>query len=196
MENSARQNFCRSPGQSQRLPGGTFAHLPNKTVVIEMEQGRSGDDAGEDAFDCVDLELGVKIGKRAVGKNQTEIKTNKRAAASKHKTHKSADAFVFLDPVAIINPNQREVLHIVENLKQGDANEQIGNSIIAIPPKGDARNEQGQFYWISSLPMSPTPNKVTDKNRCNPNGEKKQAELCDLQRPRFNEGAATGVKHA
>ena len=161
-----------------------------------MEQRRSGDDAGEDAFDCVDLELGVKIGKRAVGKNQTEIKTNKRAAASKHKTHKSADAFVFLDPVAIINPNQREVLHIVENLKQGDANEQIGNSIIAIPPKGDARNQQREFYWISPLRMSPTPNEITEKKNRNRNGEKKQAALRDLKRPRFNERPPTGVKHA
>ena len=161
-----------------------------------MEQRRSGNDAGKNAFDGVDLQLRVKVGERAVGKYQTEIKTDERPAASKNKTHKSADAFVFLDPVAIVNPNQGEVLHVVENLKQRDANEQIGDSVIAIPPEGDARDQEREFHRISSLRLPPTPSEIDQEQDRNCNGEKKQTTLCDLKHPRLNEGPATGVKHA
>ena len=161
-----------------------------------MEQRRSGNDAGKNAFDGVDLQLRVKVGERAVGKYQTEIKTDERPAASKNKTHKSADAFVFLDPVAIVNPNQGEVLHVVENLKQRDANEQIRNYVITIPPEADARDQQCEFYWIRSLGMFPTPDKITKEKGRSRDGEKKQSALCDLKHPRLNEGPATGVKHA
>ena len=160
-----------------------------------MEQRRSGNNAGKNALDCVDLQLRIKIGERAVGKNQAEIKTDERAAASKNKTHKSADILVFFDPVAVVNPNQREVLHVVKNLKQRNTDEQIGDAVIAIPPKADARDQQREFYRVSSLGMLPTPSEIGKEQDRNRNGEKKQSALRDLKNPRLNEGPATGVKH-
>src|SRR5256885_9619099 len=105
----------------------------------------------------------IEVGDRAIGENQTKIKPDKGAAATKNKTHKSADAFVFFDPIAIVNPNQREVLHVVKDFEKGDADEKIGDAVIAIPPKADAGNQERELDRIRSLGLGEHPREIRDE---------------------------------
>src|SRR5207244_6102984 len=107
-EKIIRRNIGRASADAKRLSSGFLAHFPNESVVIKMEQGRSGHHSGEHALDRFDAYTGLEITERAVGENQSDVKTNERATAPEEEAHKASDRTVFLDPAAIIDPNQRK----------------------------------------------------------------------------------------
>ena len=82
----------------------------------------------------------VEIRKRAVGENQADIEPNQRAAPPKYKAHEAADVAVLLHTIAVVNPDQREVLHVVKNFEQRNAHQNVRDQIIAVPPKRYARD--------------------------------------------------------
>src|SRR4029077_1548488 len=53
-EKTFRRNIGCAAGDAERLPCGFLAHLPNESVVIEMEQRRRSHHTGENVFDCID----------------------------------------------------------------------------------------------------------------------------------------------
>ena len=67
----------------------------------------------------------IDVRDRAVGENEAHIETNQRTAPSEHKSHKPANVAVFLDTVAVVDPNERQVLHVMEDFEQGDAHEDV-----------------------------------------------------------------------
>ena len=67
----------------------------------------------------------IDKGKRAIGEDEADIKPNQRAAPSEHESHEPADVAVFLDTIAIVDPDERQVLHVVKNFKQRDADEDV-----------------------------------------------------------------------
>ena len=71
-----------------------------------MKQRRSGHDAGEDAFNGLHSDMGIEVTDRAIGKNQTDIEANERAAPAKDKTHESADVAILLHTIAVVDPDQ------------------------------------------------------------------------------------------
>src|SRR5205807_10294538 len=109
-------------------------------------------DPGEHTRHRVDPDVGIQVTNRAISKNETNIKSNQRSAATENKTHEATDRAVFLDSVAIVNPNQRQVLDVVKHFEQRDPGENIRDAVVAIPPKRDARDKKRQFYRI--LPRS------------------------------------------
>ena len=128
-----------------------------------MEQGRSRHHAGEDALDCVDAYIRLEITERAVGENQPNVKTNQRATAPEEKAHKTPNRTVFLDPVAIIDPNQGKVLDIVKYFEQCNTDENACHDVVAVPPKRNARDEKHELYRMGSLPADPHPDKISHK---------------------------------
>src|SRR2546423_6061754 len=127
--------------------------------------------------------MGIEKGYGAIGENKTKIKPDKRAAATKNKTHKSADAFVFFDPITIVNPNQREVLYVVKDFEEGDPDEKIGDAVIAIPPKADAGNQERELDWIRSLGLGEHPGEIRDECDRDSGRKEKQTALQHLQDP-------------
>src|SRR5437867_11525451 len=125
-----------------------------------MEQPRSRDDAGKQARQIFYSHVRIEITDRAVGKNQPDIKPDQRPAPAKNKTHESADGAVFLDAVPVVNPNDREVLHVVKNFEERDAGENIGDAVVAIPPERDAGKKERDLHRILSTTRDPHPNKV------------------------------------
>src|SRR4029453_11489062 len=115
-----------------------LANLPNKTVIIKMEQTGRSDDSGEHARDRVHAEIGIQITDRAVSEHESNVQPHQPSAAAKDETHEAADRTIFLHAVAIVNPNDREVLHVVKNFEERDTGENVGDAVIAIPPKRDA----------------------------------------------------------
>src|SRR4029077_12139131 len=97
--------------------------------------------AGENAFDGVNSEMRIDEGKRAVGKDEADIKANQRAAPSEHESHESANVAVFLDAVAIVDPDERQVLHVVKHFEQRNTDENVCDKVIAVPPKRDAGHQ-------------------------------------------------------
>ena len=59
----------------------------------------------------------IDVRDRAVGQNEAHIKSDQRTAPSEHESHEPANVAVFLDTIAVIDPNERQVLHVVENFK-------------------------------------------------------------------------------
>src|SRR5207249_7196751 len=76
------KTICRNIGgasaNAKRLSRGFLPHFPNESVVIKMEQGRSRHHAGEHALDRFDAYTRLEITERAVGENQSDVKTNER----------------------------------------------------------------------------------------------------------------------
>ena len=94
-----------------------IAHFPDESVVIKMKKTRRRHYAGEHTLYRLDFETGIEIAKGTVGKNQPDVETDQRTASSKNKAHKTADGTVLLHAAAIVNPDDREVLHVVIDLE-------------------------------------------------------------------------------
>src|SRR5438093_3780219 len=103
-----------SSGEPERLTSRTLANFPDKSVVIKMQERGSGDHTRQDAFNRVDSEMRINEGERAIGENEANVKANQRSAPSEDEPHEPANIAVFLDAVAVVNPNERQVLHVVE----------------------------------------------------------------------------------
>ena len=67
----------------------------------------------------------IEVTNRAISENKTDIKPNQGTAPAKYEPHEPTDGTVFLDAVAIVNPNQRQVLHVVKHFEQRNPNEDI-----------------------------------------------------------------------
>src|SRR5215469_11996414 len=133
-QKTTQRYVSRSTCKAERLPRGALSYLPDKSIVIKVKQCGCRDHAGKDPFHCVHPQMGIEKTERAVGKDQAYIEAYKRAATSKHEAHESADVAVLFDAVPVVDPDKREVLHVVENLKQRNADENVRDEIIAIPP--------------------------------------------------------------
>src|SRR5207253_8111073 len=162
-QKTARRNICCPAADAERLSSRFLAHFPDESVVIKMEQRRSGHHTSEHAFDCVDADVRFEIAQGHVGEDQAHIKTNQRATAPEYKTHKTADRAICLNPFAIVNPNQGEVLDIVKYFEQGNADENAGHDVVAVPPKRNTRDKEHQLYRTWSLPADPHPDKICQK---------------------------------
>ena len=106
-----------------------------------MEQCGSSDHAGENAFHSVHADMRIDVRHWAIGEDQPDIQPDQWAAPSKNETHEPADVAVFLDAIAIVDPDEREVLHVVENFEQRNANKNVCHEVVAVPPKRDARDQ-------------------------------------------------------
>src|SRR5437867_4868028 len=154
------------------LAHGPIAHFPHKSAVIKMTNTPRRHYAGEHTLYRLDFETGIEIAKGTVGKNQPDVETDQRTASSKNKAHKTADGTVLFHTAAIVNPDQREILHIVIDFKKSDACQDVRHAVIAVPPKSDGRGQQRQLHWIGPFPFRPHPGKIEqEQNRdCDGNG--------------------------
>src|SRR5688572_25486313 len=129
-----RQGGWRPSLDSQHSPRLGLADLPNEAVVIKMQQGRSGDKADQNVSHRFHRNSRVDEAKRPVGHDQANINADERATAPEDEPHEATDARIPLDACPIIDPDNREVLHIVEHLKKRDAYEDILDAVITVPP--------------------------------------------------------------
>src|SRR5450759_3029246 len=171
-QNATQRHISCSTAKTQRLARRTLPNFPDKSIVIKMEQCGSGDYAGENTLNDVDSEMRIEIRKRAIGENEADIESDQRAAPSKHKAHESADVAVFLDAVAIIDPHEREVLHVVENFEQRNADQNVRDQIIAVPPKRYAGDQQSYFHGVRPVTYKPHPAKMENKE--DRNGDRRE----------------------
>src|SRR5438309_2751995 len=131
------------------------AYFPDESVVIKMKKTRCRHYAGEHTLHRLDFETGIEISEGTVGKNKPDVQPNQRTASSKNKTHEAADRAVLFHTAAIVNPDEREVLHIVKNLEQRDPRQNVGDGVIAVPPKSNTRDQQRQLDRIGTFPFRP-----------------------------------------
>src|SRR6266403_5063156 len=117
-----------------------------------MEQCRRGHHSGENTFNRFDADIRFRQTQPTVGEHQANINAYQRATPPENKTHKPTDRAIALYPFTIVNPDKREVLHIVEYFEQCDADKNARYDIVAVPPKGNARDEKDQLYgtWSAS----------------------------------------------
>src|SRR5882757_288211 len=139
--------------------------------------------------------MSTEIPERTVGKNQSDIEPDQRSAAPEYKTHEPTDRIIFLHPVSIVDPDEREVLSVVENFEQGDASENIGDAVVTVPPKPDAGGEKRQFYRISALSLDPHPREIRDGQNGDGDGERQDPALQPEYGPSRNRRYSAGIKH-
>src|ERR1700724_1540076 len=105
----------------------------------------------------------INVRDRAIGEDQTDVESNERAAPAIHEAHKAADVAVFLDAVAIVDPDKRKVLHVMKNFEQRNADQNCRDQIIAVPPKRDARDQQSYLHGVGSIADYPKAAEMRDK---------------------------------
>ncbi len=128
-----------------------------------MQERGSGHHTCKYAFDYVDPNIRLEIAERPVGKDQADVNSNQRATAPEHETHKPTDRAVCLNPLTIVDPNQREVLDIVKHFEQCNANQNACHDVVAVPPKRNAGDKKHQLDRAWSLPAAPHPDKICQK---------------------------------
>src|SRR5207245_11680372 len=165
----------------------------NDPVLMKMQRRHRLPHRVENALNRVDSDTRFEITQCPIGEDQAHVKTDQRATASEHEAHEPADRAVCLNPSTIINPNQREVLHIVKYFEQRNANENAGHDVVAVPPKRNARDEKDELYRIWSLPGDPHPDKICQKYACNCEGQRKRPLLYSSEKSGRNERSARGI---
>src|SRR5207249_1000617 len=85
------------------------------------------------------------------------------AAAPKDKTHESANGWILFYAGAIIDPDQRKILHVVKDFEERDTGKNIRHTVIAIPPESDAGPEQGQLHRIRPFSNHPHPDEIGEE---------------------------------
>ena len=81
----------------------------------------------------------------------------------------------------------------MEDLEQRDADKNVRDEIIAVPPKCDAGDEQGKLHGVRSLPYDPHPAEMEEKKARNRDSRKKDKLLTVMNNRCGNERPATHV---
>ena len=56
------------------------------------------------------------------------------------------------------------------DFKQSDARQNVGDAVIAVPPKSDGRGQQRQLHRIRTLPFCPQPGKIEQEQDADGDG--------------------------
>src|SRR6266496_1073867 len=81
----------------------------------------------------------------------------------------------------------------MEDLEQRNADKNVRDEIIAVPPKGDAGDEQGELHRVRSLAYEPQATEMRQKENRDRDGRKKNQLLAVLNKRRRDERSATHV---
>src|SRR5206468_12644345 len=101
-----------------------------------------------------------------IGENEADVQSYQRTAPSENKAHEPTDIAVFLHAVAIVDPDEREILHVVEDFEERNTDENIRDAVITVPPKGNSCGQQRKLYRIRPFSHVPHSGKMQDeKNR-------------------------------
>ena len=68
----------------------------------------------------------------------------------------------------------------MEDLEQRDADKNVRDEIIAVPPKGDAGNQQSKLHGVRSLAYDPQSTEMQQKEDRDRDGRKKNQLLAML----------------
>src|SRR6266487_1992965 len=128
-----------------------------------MKQGRRSHYAGENTFNGFDADIRLGQTQPTVREHQAYIDAYECATAPEDKTHKPADRAIALDPFTVVNPDKRKVLHVVKHFEQCDADKNAGYDIVAVPPKGNARDKKDELNRTRPLPLYPHPDEVHEE---------------------------------
>ena len=81
----------------------------------------------------------------------------------------------------------------MEDLEQRNADKNVRDEIIAVPPKDDAGDEQGKLHRVRSLAYDPQSTEMQQKEDRDRDSRKKNQLLAVLNKRRRNERSATHV---
>ena len=79
------------------------------------------------------------------------------------------------------------------DFEKSDACQNVGDTVIAVPPKSDGRGQQRQLYRIGAFPFRPHPGKIEQEQDRNRDGNGNDDLLPIVEERRRNEWSATGV---
>ena len=82
-----------------------------------MEQTGRRHHSGEHSFNRIHVDTFLEIRERPIGENKADVEPDQRTAPSEDKAHEAADRLVLFDAIAIVDPDERKVLHVVEHFE-------------------------------------------------------------------------------
>src|SRR6478672_3082711 len=77
-QHAAERHISSSTSKPERLTCRAFPNLPNKSVIIKMQQSGGGHHAGENPFDGIHSDVRIDEGNRAVCKDEADIESDER----------------------------------------------------------------------------------------------------------------------
>ncbi|NJL28875.1 MAG: hypothetical protein HC897_13775 [Thermoanaerobaculia bacterium] len=145
------------------MAGRALTHLPDETIEIEVEQRRGHEHTLEHLFERLDRQPLGNVGERAVGEHQPHVKPGQRTAAAEEEAQQATQPLRRLDPLAIEQPDDREVLHVVEDLEQRHADQDVLDHHAAVPPEAKAGGHQQELDRARRVALEPLPQRVGEK---------------------------------
>ena len=73
----------------------------------------------------IDFDPVAKKRERAIGEDEADVDADQGTAAAKNKPHEAAHRPVLFHTVAIVDPDERKVLHVVENFEERNPGENV-----------------------------------------------------------------------
>jgi len=96
----------------------------------------------------------IQVTDGTVSQRPIDIEPNQGSAATENESHEPTDRAVFLDPVTVVNPNQRQVLHIVEDFEQGDAGENVRYALLQYHQNATLVIKSASFTGFCRVPAT------------------------------------------
>ena len=122
--------------QGERLM--EFTDLPDESIEIEGHHRRGPDDRDHQFFEGLAAQELGQLGPRAVGGHQRDVDDEHQPAATKQSACQASDRGTLFHPLAVEDPDDRQVLDIVKDLEQRDAHDDVVDHDHREPPEGEA----------------------------------------------------------
>ena len=150
--NGSRHIQRRSSGRMkvERPPGARIANFPDETVIVKMEQSRCRQEGDQNVPHRSRRDTFEKL-EAAKSETKTDVASDKCSAAAKQKRDEPADASLLLDPPSIEHPDNRQVLHVVKNLKHRRPDQQVRRPCVRVPVERDAGQHQANSNRLATM---------------------------------------------
>ena len=149
--------------EAERLAHRGLADLPDEAVVVEVQQCRRRQQAGQDAAGGRAGNRARQVVQCAIRRDEADVQAGQAPASAEQEPRKRADARIAVDAIDVEDPHDRQVLHVVEDLEQRDADEHVRDGDVAVPPERHAHREQRELRRALPLAAQPAPGEASEK---------------------------------
>ena len=148
-----RSGFLGHQASCNAQPGlrAALADLPDETVEVEVEQGRGPDDGDQDVLQRDDRDALLQAADKAVADDQSDIEPEHRCTAAEQESREAANVGVAVDPFAVEDPDDGQILNVVKDLEDRDPEQDVVDLDHRVPPVGETDGEGQQLEDVGGV---------------------------------------------
>src|SRR5262249_10823002 len=100
-----------------------------------------------------------------VGKHHANVQADHGPASPEQKPHERTNLTSLVHTLAIVDPDNGEVLHVVKYFEQSNADYNVGDSYHCIPPEAEADGHHAQLCQAHRLTLAPLLQNICEEHQ-------------------------------